>query len=368
VPKEISMKQLVDRARQARIPVTVVGGYLGAGKTTLLRHLLEHGDGRRIAVVLNDFGKIGLDADVIAHRSADTVVLANGCICCGLGGEFATALANLAARPEPPEHVLIEASGITNPRRITGYGYMPGFRPDGTVVVVDASNVRALVDDAETTTLVLDQLRTADVLVVNKLDRVSDNIRLSLQRWLRGLVPHARLIESRDGRVSLPLVIGIEPGSEATYGRTMFGTWAATYSVSDRQDRRRGRVSPADECHEDDYRSWCLTSAEAIDGEDFRSWVSSLPESILRGKGILQLREDPAYRYAFQLVGEHWTLERDRPWLEESASSRLVLVGLSSGKQGRAAAHGTRRGVSAPNALISTGAGASADDGTLRLT
>ena len=361
------MKQPSDRVREARIPVTVIGGYLGAGKTTLLRHLLEHGDGRRIAVVLNDFGKIGLDAEFIAHRSADTIVLGNGCICCGLGGEFATALAALAARPEPPEHVLIEASGVTNPRRITGYGYMPGYRPDGTIVVVDATNVRALVDDAETTTLVLEQLRTADILVINKLDRVSDNVRLSLHRWLRGLVPHARVIESEDGRVPLPLVIGIEPGAEGLYGRTMFGTWASTYSVSDRPEKRRASRVADEACHEDDYRSWSLTSAQPIDGEDFRAWVGSLPESILRGKGILQLREDPAYRYVFQLVGEHWTLERDRPWPEQPTGSRIMLVGLSPGRRPRAAtaqptdatlgvAHTVSARMSAP------------DDGTLELT
>lgn len=361
------MKQPTDRAREPRIPVTVIGGYLGAGKTTLLRHILQRGDGRRIAVVLNDFGNMGLDGDFIAHRSADTIVLENGCICCGLGGEFATALAALAARPEPPEHVLIEASGITNPRRVSGYGYMPGFRPDGTIVVVDAESVRALVDDADTTTLVLEQLRTADILVLNKLERVSENVRSSLHRWLRGLVPHARLIESVDGGVPLPLVVGIEPGGEAIYGRTLFGTWAATYSVSERVDRRRQRTD--DECHEDDYRSWSLTSAEPIDGEDFRAWVSSLPESILRGKGILQLREDPGHRYVFQLVGEHWSLERERPWTDDSAPSRIVLVGLSPTRRARGSGQVSDGTIAAPRALRTRAvAAAGNDDETLRLS
>src|SRR5689334_9991881 len=99
------------------IPLTVIGGFLGAGKTTLVNHLLRGGHGRRIAVMVNDFGAINIDAELVADRAADTISLANGCICCSIGDSLMLALIELLHRPDPPEHLVIEASGVADPAR-----------------------------------------------------------------------------------------------------------------------------------------------------------------------------------------------------------------------------------------------------------
>src|SRR4051794_19414238 len=124
------------------IPLTVIGGYLGAGKTTLLNRLLHQNEGRRFAVLVNDFGSINIDAALIASHDGETMSLTNGCICCSLANGFLTALTQLRNRAEPPEHIIVEASGVADPLKIAQYGHTPGFRLESIIVLADAETVR----------------------------------------------------------------------------------------------------------------------------------------------------------------------------------------------------------------------------------
>ena len=125
------------------IPVTVIGGYLGSGKTTLLNALLRGGHGRRLAVLVNDFGSINIDADLITAHGGDTISLANGCICCSLQDNLGTTLHSLAARSDPPDQIVIEASGVADPSRIGHYAMsLPGLHLDAVIVVADAEGIR----------------------------------------------------------------------------------------------------------------------------------------------------------------------------------------------------------------------------------
>ena len=154
------------------ILLTVVGGYLGAGKTTLLNHVLRDAGDRRLAVLVNDFGAINIDAELIESREGEMLSLTNGCICCGIGGDFIAALARLRDVDDPPEQVVVEASGVADPAQIAVFGDMPGYRRDAVVVVADAETVRARAADEHTGHQVLTQLRAADLLVINKTDLV----------------------------------------------------------------------------------------------------------------------------------------------------------------------------------------------------
>jgi G3E family GTPase len=167
------------------IPFTVIGGFLGAGKTTLLNQLLRDAGERRLAVLVNDFGALNIDAALVQARAGAMVRLENGCVCCSVGGDFIAALALLRDGPDPPEHVVVEASGVADPGAIVVLGDMPGYRRDAAVVVADAETVRARAEHEATRHQVIGQLRAADLLVLNKTDLVSRAALEATRAWLR---------------------------------------------------------------------------------------------------------------------------------------------------------------------------------------
>ena len=154
-----------------RLPVTVISGYLGAGKTTLVNHLLRHPGGRRLMVLVNDFGELALDADLLVSATEDTLTLANGCLCCSLGPDLTYALADALDRRPRPDLLVIEASGVAEPRRIAAVALAePEMRFGGVITLADAANLPALLDDPRIGPQVADQIRAADLIALTKAD------------------------------------------------------------------------------------------------------------------------------------------------------------------------------------------------------
>ena len=143
------------------LPFTVIGGYLGAGKTTLLNNLLSQAGGLRAAVLVNDFGEINIDAELITGHDGDAISLANGCICCSLSNGFAVAIGEVLKRAEKLDHVIVEASGVAEPGKIAQYGQMYGLPLDGVLVVVDAEQIKTQADNKYVGDTVLRQLAQA---------------------------------------------------------------------------------------------------------------------------------------------------------------------------------------------------------------
>jgi len=157
------------------IPVSVVGGFLGAGKTTLLNRLLQENDGRRLGVIVNDFGDINIDEKLIVTRDEDMVSLANGCICCSIGNDFLRALISLVTRPDPPEQIIIEASGVADPLRIAAIARADkALRLQGIFALVDATQYESQAADPLLADTVRAQVAAADLLLLTKTDIASD--------------------------------------------------------------------------------------------------------------------------------------------------------------------------------------------------
>lgn len=288
--------------KRPEIPLTVIGGYLGAGKTTLLNRLLNDSGGRRLAVLVNDFGAINIDAGLVSSKSGETISLSNGCVCCSMGGELLFELAGLRDRDDPPEHVVIEASGVGDPAAIAMYGDIPGYRRDGTIVVVDASTVGEHGPQSQIGLQVEDQLRGAHLIVLNKSDLASPHAMQASRERLRGMARFAEVLETSYADVPTAFLLGAGRGEGPVDG-----------------DHGHGHA---------DYVTWSWSGDAPVNGTELTKVLPELPEGVMRGKGILRLQEDPDNRYEFQLVGRSWNIKRLGPWGEQTQASQLVLIGL----------------------------------------
>jgi G3E family GTPase len=291
-------------ARAEPIGLTVIGGFLGAGKTTLLNRLLRDAGDRRLAVLVNDFGAINVDAELVESRDGEVVRLQNGCICCSVAGDFIGALALLRDGPDPPGHIVVEASGVADPGAIAALGDMPGLRRDAAVVVADAETVRRRAEDDATRHHVIGQLRAADLLVLNKADLVDERALAQTRAWIREITgPSTAIVEARLGDVPADVVLGARPG----IGRPGEG--------------------PGHHPHPG-FESWSWRCDAPVSGAGLVEVLRALPDGIVRAKGLLHLREDAAHRYVLQLVGRRFSIEADRPWGEAGRASVLVVIGL----------------------------------------
>ena len=284
------------------VPLTVIGGFLGAGKTTLLNALLAQADGRRIAVLINDFGDLQIDAALIAQRNATTIGLRNGCVCCSLAGGLVRALAEALALDPRPDHVVVEASGVSDPRRIAQVARTgTGFSPEATVVVVAADQIETLARDRYVGDTVIAQLAAADLLILNKVDLVEHTRKQWVREWLRTHAPRAALIEARDGDVPIEITLGSMRAADAFH----------RVNESDHSDRFTARV----------FR--CTTP---LSETRLNEVLDQLACSVLRLKGLVRLDANPQRLRLVQGVGTRWTVSDAEVTIEQQGSA-LVVIG-----------------------------------------
>ena len=313
------MREAVAPLERKSIPVTVIGGYLGSGKTTLLNALLRGGHGLRLAVLVNDFGSINIDAELIAAHDGDTISLANGCICCSRQDNLGAAFYALAARPNPPDHIVIEASGVADPRRIARYAQaIPGLHLDGIIVLADAEMIRRQARDKYVGDTVLQQLQAADLVVLSKTDLVTAESVQTVRTWLGTQAPGAHIVEAVSGQLPLAFILGRDPAVDA---EKLAAAQTPTIGDVDITDHVHDHV-----LHDLVFDQVTFTAEIPCDRVALTAVIAALPPAVVRAKGVIYLADVPEHCLILQLVGRRWTLQQGAPWGDAAPATRLVLI------------------------------------------
>jgi cobalamin biosynthesis protein CobW len=326
----------------AKVPCTIVTGFLGAGKTTLIRHLLETAGGRRLAVLVNEFGDVGIDGEIlkgcgIASCPEENIVeLANGCICCTVADDFVPALDAILAREPKVEHILIETSGLALPKPLVQAFRWPAIvsrvTVDGVVAVVDGAALaegRVAMDEAALARqraadpsldhddpieeVFEDQLACADLVVLSKVDLLDEAALSRARSAAAGPVPGAvPVVPARRGRIDAAVLLGLGVGSEASI------------------DARRTHHDDEAEHDHDEFETIIVAVAEIADPAQLAGRVAAAAADagVLRVKGFVPVAGKPM-RLLVQAVGRRVEHHYDRPWAPaEPRSGRLVVIGL----------------------------------------
>ncbi|MCB1377255.1 MAG: cobalamin biosynthesis protein CobW [Alphaproteobacteria bacterium] len=326
-----------------KIPATVITGFLGAGKTTVIRHMLENAKGRRIALVINEFGDVGVDGEILKGcgdalcREDDVIELANGCICCTVADDFVPTMKKLLDRPDPPQHIVIETSGLALPQPLVRAFNWPEIKArvtvDGVVTVVDGKALAEgrFADDEGAVQaqreadpnvdhenpieeLFEDQLNCADMVIVNKTDLLEEDEQAKIVDNLQTRTrPGAHVIHTRHGEVDLAVLLGVGASAE-----------------DDMHNRLSHHEMEGEEQHDhDDFVTFIVPLGEIADRDAFLARIQTTiaEHDILRLKGFTDLKGVPA-RLLVQAVGPRLNSYFDRPWRPgETRATELVVIG-----------------------------------------
>ncbi len=324
-----------------KIPATVITGFLGAGKTTLIRHLLENANGRRIALIINEFGDLGIDRELIAGCGIEgcddenVLELANGCICCTVADDFLPTMEVLLDRPEPPEHIVIETSGLALPKPLVRAFNWPEIRSrvtvDGVITVVDAPAVAAgrfaddpdavqnqrqademLDHDSPLEEVFEDQLASADMVLLNKTDLLDESQLDAVRREVaKGVGAAVKLVATDHGAIDPAVLLGIGGAVEDV--------------IEDRWSHHDGD----DEHDHDDFESFTVSMNGVADPAflEARIIAAAKAHDILRVKGFIHV-PGKEMRHVVQAVGPRVQRYYDRPWRDdETRRTQLVIIG-----------------------------------------
>lgn len=319
------------------IPITILTGFLGAGKTTLLNRILHGDHGLRIAVLVNDFGAVNIDSQLVVGVEEDTISLANGCICCTIRDDLIAATRKLIERAIPPEYILVETSGVSDPASVArSFLILNEFvRVDSILTVVDTEQIQDL--EGQSMFLAMEQIGIADIVMLNKIDLVPQAKREEIRRWIRRMVPGARLLETVHAQAPLPLLLGVGHYMPERLLRRdeldihVHGATASDVHTEHGQSESGARENTGQTEGQADhgliFSTWAYLSPHALDVEQVQRVVDRLPPAIYRAKGILHLAEPADRPGVLQMVGRRARITAGEPWGKRPRQTQLVFIG-----------------------------------------
>jgi G3E family GTPase len=314
----------IQSTRRQRLPLTVIGGFLGAGKTTLLNRMLRESQDRRLAVLVNDFGALNIDAALVASKASDVIALTNGCICCSIGNDLTSALMRVLASSIPFDAVLIEASGVSDPWRIAQVALAdPELSLDGVIVLVDASACLTQAADPLLADSLQRQLKGADLLVVNKTDLVDSGERQRVREWLTSAARATPCFETTEANLPM-LLLSSSALSTDDHAHLGAGDESACSGHDGTLQVQQSAGHHADHGHGELFSTWSIQPRREFSAKALRGLLRDMPADVLRLKGIV--RTDEHDWAELQFAGRHGSL-RNAPEAPASGAA-IVAIGL----------------------------------------
>ena len=305
--------EIMDDAHNA-VPVTILTGFLGAGKTTLLNRILNGHHGLRVAVLVNDFGSINIDTELIVDVEDDAISLANGCVCCTIRDDLIETIEMVITRPEQPKYILLEASGVADPSGIAMTFAIPKFRDrirlDSIISVVDAEQFFAHPEHPGIQHLKLRQIGFSDMVLLNKVDLVDEEQVQKVKDFISSRMRRVRFVETLNCAVPLEILLSV-------------GRFDPQQVVDTGNGHHHDHAD-----HDHTFSTWSFETKRPLSLEALNEMIKKqLPGNIYRCKGIVYTAEQPERRVILQAVGRRSDISLEEEWGEREPQTQIVAIG-----------------------------------------
>ena len=328
----------IAKIKADRVRVTILSGFLGAGKTTLLNHIIRQNQDRKIAILVNDFGKTNIDNDLIESREEFKLKLTGGCICCTIQKDLLSTVINLMKQEEKPDYLIVECSGAADPSQVLGALSSLHLRfhlhVDGLFTIVDASSLMEI-KNKEHKALAERQIEVANLVILNKIDCIDEAKLSAVKRFVKSKSPGAVMLESVKCRIPVDLILGFKDLPELKHVPQKPPLDVHVHEAHDPHSEAIGILSavPKTESkngnkpHDLVFESWSFTSDTPFDTNRFKSLITKLSPDIIRAKGFVYWDDPDDPLILFNKVGQWTDLEVYFKKDHLAVETRLVFIG-----------------------------------------